>query len=87
MSNLPMYLYLLVYLGIPVLTSLIGYIIKGVLTRLDVLEDKMQHTITEPQVRQIMSDKNDPLKQDIIEIKEMQQKLLEMFISLLKQSR
>lgn len=74
----------LIYFGIPIAMSLLTYIIRGLLHRLNTLEERMQHTTTEPQVRQLLSDKYDPLAQDIHEIKEMQQKLFDLYVKSLE---
>lgn len=71
---------LIIYLGFPAILGMGTFIFRSIFKRLENLENKMSQTTNEPQVRQLIKDKYDPLSQDIREIKEMQQKLLDLII-------
>lgn len=57
---------------------------KGTAERLRQIEVEMQNKTSEAQVRQIVSDKYDPLSQDIREIKETQTKMFDLYLELVK---
>lgn len=65
----------LTYAALPLILTMGSFIVKSLFNRLDSLESKMASTTTEAQVRQIVSDRYDPLAQDIRDIKEYQEKL------------
>lgn len=75
----PIIMYIVFTIGIPVG----AYFTRSLIQRIAVLEENMQHTITEPQVRQFFQDKYDPIREDIKEIKEMQQKLFDVYLTIL----
>lgn len=50
-----------------VVVGTVGYMIRNIFQRLSELE--RVHAVTEPQVRQIISDKIDPVKEDVTEIR------------------
>jgi hypothetical protein len=77
----------LIYAGFPILVSMGTFLVRNLLQRIDSLEEKMSHTTTESQVRQLVLDKFEPLAQDIKDIKEMQQKCLDMNIQALKDAK
>lgn len=68
------------YIILPLVTASGSHIINGLFRRIAVLEDKMQHTTSEPQVRQLIQDKYDPLAQDIRDIKEKLDKLFDLYL-------
>lgn len=79
--------YIFIYIILPFVVGLISFAIKNVLNRIAILEEKIQMTTTETEVRQLISDKYEPLLQDIKEIKESQfkqseklDKLVEMIL-------
>lgn len=71
---------LMMYLGFPLILSLGTYVVRSLLQRIETLEGKMSNTVSEPQVRQLLQDRYDPIMQDIYEIKQMQQKLLDLYL-------
>lgn len=72
---------LITYVAIPVIGSLIAFVGRSIMIRLDVLEDQMQTKVNEQTVRTILSDKMDPLKEDIHEIKETLNKFIEIYMN------
>jgi len=64
-------------IGAVLLAPLI-YIWKTMLHRIERLEEKIDTKIDEKTVRQLVSDKLDPLTQDIKELKDLVTKLLEL---------
>lgn len=67
---------LILYILIPMITALIAVIGRGIMQRLSSLEERMLTRISEESVRIIVSDKLDPLKEDITEIKDTLNKIL-----------
>lgn len=53
---------------IVILLGAIGYLIRIQVARIDMLEQRMTQKVEEPQVRQILADKIDPLKEDIQQV-------------------
>lgn len=78
---------ILLYLIPPALLTMATYIARGFLVRIQLLEDKMNHTITENQVQQLLHYKYDPLAEDIREIKEMQKKLFDMVVQSIRENK
>lgn len=81
-------------IAIPIVLGLITYFYKTVISRINQLEERMQTTTTEPQVRQLINDRYDPLAQDIRDIKEYQEKLdvkldklFEIYVNSIKHSK
>lgn len=63
----------------PVLIGGIGYMIKNVFTRLHNLEKSS--AVTEQQVRQLLADKVDPVKEDISEIRKTLDYIFQYFLT------
>lgn len=53
---------------IVIICGVIGYLIRVQMGRIDMLEQHMVRKVEEPQVRQIIADKIDPLKEDIQQV-------------------
>lgn len=68
----------------PIVTSIVcglgALVMKSVFSRLESLESKMNSTVTEQQVRTIIGDKIDPLKEDVHEIKQAIVKIYELYL-------
>lgn len=86
MNNNPIIVAL--YFVIPLVMSVGAFLMKSLwenqVQRIDSLETRMQHTTTDAEVRQLVSDRYDPLVQDIKEIKDMQQKCMDLIIQSLR---
>lgn len=71
-----------------VLSSIIGFSIKslvtGLLSRINEIEDRAREGITEDKVRELMSDKLDPIKEDLSDIKVSVNKLSDSVLLLYK---
>jgi hypothetical protein len=63
-------------IAVTIVLGIASYIFRGVMHRIDRLEADVQHKVDEPQVRTIIKDKLDPLKEDVTEIKQMINQLL-----------
>lgn len=63
------------------ITGMAAYFMRNLIMRLETLENKIQSKIDEPEVRQLLSDKLDPMKEDIAEIKGTVQKLFDLHIA------
>ena len=55
---------------------------KNILQRIDVLETQVAERTTPVDVRQLLSDKLDPINKALEEIKEQNKKLLDLYINL-----
>jgi hypothetical protein len=71
----------IVYIIVPLVTALITYILRSFGQRLDAIEEKLNHRITETEVRQIIADKVDPLKESLKEIKDKIDKLFDLILA------
>ena len=60
-----------------ILIGSVGYMIRNILTRLSALEKLPM--VTEPQVRQILADKIDPVREDVHEIRKSMDYILNLF--------
>jgi hypothetical protein len=69
------------YLGVPAILGIGGWAMKTVSSRLSALEDEMVERTTDKQVRQIVSDKIDPLREDIHELKAKLDKIVDLLLS------
>ncbi len=49
--------------------------------RLTKLEEKVSSQVTEPELRQILSDKLDPLKEDISEVRKQAEKITDLLLN------
>jgi hypothetical protein len=71
---------IIIYVISPLIISIVTFTLKSIYERLARLEEKMQSKPSDLEVRQLLSDKYDPLALDIKEIKEMQQKLFDLYV-------
>ncbi len=60
---------IVLYVIIPILLSLVGYIRRGDVQRLDKIEDKLDKTLSKEEIRQLLVDKIAPLSEDLAEIR------------------
>lgn len=65
---------------IPTLLGIVKYLMKTHTDRIETLEKLMPMKMTEVEVRQILSDKLDPLKDSIEDCKERLDKILDMLL-------
>jgi len=73
---------ILVSVGIPTILATAAYFMKNILQRIDVLETQVAERTTPVDVRQLLSDKLDPINKALEEIKEQNKKLLDLYINL-----
>lgn len=59
----------LMYIVAPVIVAMGSYLMSTFLNRISTLEKTMVNKVEEPEVRQILADKIDPLREDISELK------------------
>lgn len=64
----------------PIIAGLVVVFVNAVLKRLDTIEVKTNQSVTEQQVRDIVTDKFNPLKEDITEIKANVKELISRYI-------
>lgn len=69
---------IILYVAVPGIGSLITYVLRGVMLRIETLEQKIENTITEEQVRLVIKDKVSPLEDKLDDIQEMVSKLLDI---------
>lgn len=71
----------LLYVGLPVLIGGVSYFMRSILSRLDTLEKEVPSKLDETEVRQLLIDKIDPIREDI---KDLQMKIDKIVDILLK---
>lgn len=59
----------IVYIIIPVISIMVIPFFRNIFMRIRELETQIQHKVTDTEVRQLLEDKIDPVKQDLQEIK------------------
>jgi Tfp pilus assembly protein PilO len=75
---------LLLSISIPVITgflSILGFWVKSMMNRIEKLEERQKTKQDEQQVRQLMADKVDPLKEKLEEIKDSVDRLYDLWIN------
>ncbi len=65
----------------PLIAILIGYIMKTMVDRINKLEQKVEATISEPEVRTILNDKLNPIQDDLKEIKNSIKQLYDILLT------
>lgn len=73
---------IILYVGMPTVSAMVGYILKNLMTRIENLERQTSTLITEPQVRQIIFDKIEPISSNIETLNNKMDRLLDLYISL-----
>jgi len=68
------------YVITPIVIMYAGHCMKSHVDRIEEIEKKLMTKIDEPEVRTILSDKIDPMKEDIKEIKQMLNHLLSVIL-------
>lgn len=71
---------ILMTIALPGLLGLGGYMAQTVLSRITKLERELPQKVTEDDVRQIVSDKIDPIREDIHELKIKIDRIFELLI-------
>ncbi len=69
-----------------VVIPIIAYFFKSTFQRVSNLENKMESTVSEARVRQLMLDQILPLKEDLHEIKQKIDRIFEFYVTQIKQS-
>jgi hypothetical protein len=70
----------LIYALIPIVLGSGSYFIRNILMRISELERQIPIRVTDSQVRQLLTDKLDPLQSDITELKEKLDKIVDILI-------
>ena len=68
------------YIVAPLILAMGSFLFNSIWKRLDALEARVQTAMTEAAVRQVINDKIDPLREDIIEIKQKLNQLLDSYL-------
>ena len=71
----------ILYAILPVLITLVSYIVRGIMQRLERLESGLTDKISEQEVRQILTDKLEPVTDDLKEIKDKVDKVIDHLIN------
>lgn len=69
------------YVIVPIVFAIVGFITRNFHMRLETLEKEMPQKLDQNEVRQIIHDKVDPIKEDISEIKTNLNKLIDLIIT------
>jgi hypothetical protein len=67
---------------VSIISTMMAFIFRSYMSRLEALEVKMENTITKQEVRQLLDDKLAPMREDIKEIKDSLTTFLEIVIDL-----
>lgn len=67
-------------IGSPIIIGLIGFIIRHIQQRLDLIEKKLDKTMTKEEVRQTVDDKVYPIREDLTEIKDAIRQLFLLYL-------
>lgn len=70
----------LLWVSLPVIFGSLGWVIKNLHTRLDRLDNEIREKVTEQDVRTILSDKLDPLHEDLKDIKKQIERLTDYIL-------
>lgn len=73
--------FLITYVGVPGLLVLVGYIWKDHVRRIEELERTNKTFITEIEVRQLLADKLEPIKESINKIQGSMEKITDILIN------
>lgn len=68
------------YVVIPLFITMGSFILRNFMNRIEKLENRSMEQITETEARQILSDKLDPVKETLTEIKKQIEKITEFLI-------
>lgn len=71
---------LILSLVVPSVLGVVAYIVRAQMQRLDTLERQMITKTDEHEVRQLLSDKVDPIKESMSEIKEKVDKVIDLLL-------
>lgn len=71
---------LVLSLVVPSVLGVVAYIVRAQMQRLDLLEQQMPMKMTEAEVRQVLADKVDPIKESMVEIKEKVDKVIDLLL-------
>ena len=72
----------LVYIAIPIIIGIGRWLMQSLLNRLNVLEHQIDTKIDEPKVRQLLTDKIDPIQEDIAELKVRLDKIIDLLLKI-----
>lgn len=90
MSDLVVPTQIFIYVIVPILIGVISFSINSLLKRISSLEQTMINTTTrmqtEAQVRQLITDRYDPISEDIREIKDKMDKMLDIYLKVLEKN-
>lgn len=67
-------------IALPLMSGLAYHVVHNIMARIDTLEEKMKDVIAEPAIRQLISDKLDPIRDDLKEIKARLEKILDLYV-------
>lgn len=76
----PILIQLLTFIGIPALLGIGGFVMRSYVSRIDALEQVSKTKLDEPQIRQIIADKIDPIREDVQELKVKLDTIIELLI-------
>lgn len=71
---------LIIFVASPLILSIIGYFMKTHVDRIQVLEKEIDHKVNEREVRALMNDKLEPIREDIKELKATTDKILDILL-------
>ncbi len=70
----------ILYSSVPVLVGVLGYLGKSYMNKISKIEEELDTKLSEQQTRQILSDRLDPIKESVEEVKEKLDKLYDLLL-------
>lgn len=70
-----------VFIGLPGVLAVLAWVFKNSLSRIEYIERKLEKTMSEADVRQIIADKLDPIREDVQEIRKKIDKLFDLYVN------
>ncbi len=64
-----------------VMASVVGWLIKRLVYRIERMESQLQQYVTEPEVRQIIEDKVDPVKERLSRMEAKMDEIIQLLLS------
>lgn len=71
----------LMYIVLPIMSALVANFLRGIMLRLDKLESRTEHQVSDAEVRQLLDDKLSPLSEDLKYIRDKIEKFTDILIN------
>jgi hypothetical protein len=68
------------YIVVPIITGIGAFFVRSITSRLEKLEEKVEHTVSEEELRITLNDKIEPVREAIVDIKKQLDKVYDLLI-------